>query len=370
MVNWLDRANPQAGGAEIHLHEVFSRLASRGHDVHLLCSRYPGSTGRETIDGLQVHRTGGRLSFLLRARPYYTRTLRALDFDVIVEDLNKVPLFTPWWGRVPVVAIVHHLFGTTAFREASPPLALATWLLERPIPSVFRGVPIVAVSDSTRADLVERGVDPARITVVPNGVDLDLYRPDAQMGRFDWPAVVYLGRLKRYKGVDLLVRAAASLRDRIPQLRVVVAGRGDDLARLRSLADRLGVGDTIEFAGFVSVERKLELFRRSWVHVLTSSKEGWGIAVIEAGACGTTSVASDVPGLRDSVRHDSTGVLVPHGDVDALAAALERLLTDRDQVERLGRAALEYAQSFTWDEAADRIERILSDRVAAAGAGR
>lgn len=369
MVNWLDRTNPQAGGAEIHLHEIFGRLVARGHEIHLLCSGYPGAEPRGRLDGIAVHRVGRRYTFSLHARRYFARHLRGLDFDVIVEDLNKVPLFTPRWSTVPVVAVVHHLFGATAFREASFPVAAATWLLERPIPRVFRDVPVVAVSSSTKTDLVERGVDAARITVVPNGVDLALYTPDPALERFEAPTVLYLGRVKRYKGIEYLVRAMVAVRAQVPAARLVVGGRGDDLDRLRSLAERLGVDDRVEFAGFVSEERKIELFRRSWVHVLPSSKEGWGIAVIEAGACGTTSVATDVPGLRDSVRDGETGVLVPHGDSAALATALTTILLDRPRVEGLGAAALEYARGFTWEAATDRIEEIVRSRVAASGTG-
>lgn len=366
MVNWQDRRNPHAGGAEIHLHEVFGRLARRGHEVDLLCSGFDGAPARERVDGIEVFRAGGRLTFSLHARRHYRRRLAPRSPDVIVEDLNKVPLFTPRWGDVPVVALVHHLFGATAFREASFPVALATWLLERPIPRVFAGLPVVAVSDSTRDDLVARGLDAADVHVVPNGVDLDLYRPDPATGVFDRPTVLYLGRLKRYKGVDLVLKAVARLRDRGVDVRLVVGGKGDDRPRLEALAVSLAIEDRVEFEGFVSHDRKLELLRRAWVHVLTSPKEGWGITVVEAGACGTPSVASDAPGLRDSVRDGETGLLVPHGDVDALAAALERVISDEALRSRLGEAAVRFARGLSWDAAADRFEEILRRRVAAA----
>lgn len=365
-MNWQDRRNPRAGGAEIHLHEVFGRLADRGHDVDLLCSGFDGAAARERVDGIEVFRVGGRHTFPLHARRHYRRHLRPRKPDVIVEDLNKVPLFTPRWGDVPVVGLVHHLFGATAFREASFPVALATWLLERPLPRVFAGVPMVAVSRSTKSDLVRRGFEAAAIDVVPNGVDLDRYRPDPDTPRFERPTVLYLGRLQRYKRVDLVVRAVARLRQRGVDLRFVVGGKGDDRARLEKLARSLGLSDSVEFSGFVSEDLKLELFRRAWVHVLTSPKEGWGITIVEAGACGTPSVASDAPGLRDSVRDGETGLLVPHGDVDALADALARMVDDDDLRSRLGSAAVGYARTLSWDSATDRIEAILDRRVAAA----
>src|SRR5687768_10507142 len=152
VVNWQDRENPQSGGAEIHLHEVFGRLAQRGHHVTLLVSRWRGAAERATVDGLGVHRVGGRHTFNLAAPRYYRRALHA-QHDVLIEDLNKVPLFSPLWAAEPVGLLVHHLFGSTAFQEASFPVAAATWLLERPLDRVYSSHPVLAVSHSTAADL-------------------------------------------------------------------------------------------------------------------------------------------------------------------------------------------------------------------------
>ena len=151
-------------------------LAARGHRVSLLVSGWDGAPSRVGIDGMDVHRVGGRHTFGMAAPPYYARHLRRSGFDVVVEDLNKVPLFAPAWVGRPLVLLVHHLFGRTAFEEASLPVAAATWLLERPLAVAYRRVPVAAVSGSTADDLVDRGLDRDRITVIPNGVDLERYR--------------------------------------------------------------------------------------------------------------------------------------------------------------------------------------------------
>jgi glycosyltransferase involved in cell wall biosynthesis len=151
--------------------------------------------------------------------------------------------------------------------------------------------------------------------------------------------------------------------------RLLIAGKGDDEPRLRQRTSRLGLGDAVSFLGFVSEEEKRTLFRRSWVHLLTSPKEGWGITVLEAAACGTPTVASDAPGLRDSVRDGVTGLLVPHGDVDRLTAALEGLLEDPERRRAMGRAARTFAQGFSWDRTADALEGILERAVAGTPGG-
>ena len=359
VVNWQDRENPQGGGAETHLHEIFGRLAARGHRVTLLASGWRGAPPRVELDGIRVHRTGGRYTFSLAAPWYFRRHLARKAWDVVVEDLNKVPLFTPFWTGAPVALLVHHLFGATAFHEATFPVAAATWLLERPIPRVFAETPTVAVSESTRQDLARRGMDPARIEVIPNGMDLSALEPAPGL-RYGEPTVVYLGRLKRYKGVDLILQAVARLRSQGVPVRFLVGGRGDHEPALRALAEQLRLGEAVRFLGFVSEEQKKEMFQRSWVHALTSPKEGWGIANLEAAACGTATVASDAPGLRDSVVDSVTGILVPHGDVGALAGALGRILGDEELRDRLGRQARTFAERFSWDASAGAMGAFLS----------
>ncbi|MEX2526074.1 MAG: glycosyltransferase family 4 protein [Gemmatimonadota bacterium] len=362
VVNWLDRLNPQAGGAETHLHEIFGRLARRGHEVTVLASGWEGAAATDTLDDMSIYRVGGRWSFAWKGPGAARRLIASLDPQVVVEDLNKVPLFLPRHTRKPLVLLVHHLFGATAFREAAPPVALATWLLERPVGRVYRASPVVAVSRSTASDLESRGIPSGHIQVIPNGVDSAAFSIGA--ARTPDPTLLYLGRLKRYKRVDLILRAVARLRDRGIDVRLVVAGKGDHSGPLKALSAKLGLQNHVSFPGFVSPQEKRRLLGSAWVHVLTSPREGWGIVNVEAAAAGTPTVASDSPGLRDSVVDGETGLLVPHGNVEALATALQQLLQDASLRERMGRAGREFAQGFTWEAASRQMETVLQREVA------
>ena len=364
VVNWQDLRNPHAGGAEIHLFELLSRLAARGHRVRLVCSGFPGAAAQETVDGVEVHRTGDRHSFALRARGAVRRALRAEQPDVLIDDINKLPLFVAGLTDRPVYAIVPHLFGTTAFQEVSWPMAAMVWGFERWIPWAYRRAWFHAISESTRDDLVARGIPRERIAVVHPGVDATHYTPEPGLARFEPPRFVYIGRLKRYKGVDLLLRALALARQQRPDLELEIAGSGDDRPRLERLAAELGLGGAVRFLGFVDEPTKLALLRRAVANVFPSPKEGWGITVMEAAACGTPSLASNSPGLRDSVRDGVTGLLVPHGDPEALATAMLRLVGDRDLVDRLGAAARAHALTEGWAAAADQVEAHLRDLAA------
>ena len=366
VVNWNDRENPQAGGAEIHLHALFGRIAQWGHEVRLIASGWPGGPATAVVDGIQVTRIGGRHSFALRARGAVRRALRATPFDVVVEDINKVPLFLPTLTRLPFVAIVPHLFGTTAFAEASAPMAAVVWGSELPIPWVYKHAGFHAISESTRDDLVRRGVPAERIVVIHPGVDSQGYRPDLTTPRATRPTFLYLGRLKRYKGVEFAIRAVAAVRATRPDITLEICGQGADRLRLERLAAEHRVSDAVRFLGYVSEEEKPRLLRRAWAVVFPSPKEGWGITNVEAAACGTAALASDSPGLRESVQNSVTGYLVPHGDVPALADRMLALAADSSLVERLGRAARRFAEGLSWESAARatlaHIEKMVAER--------
>lgn len=362
MVNWQDRENPLAGGAETHLHEIFGRLARRGHAVTALVSGFRGGLPRVGLDGIDVHRTGGRHTFPVAAPLYFRRHMRRNGFEIVVEDLNKVPVFSPAWAGAPVALLVHHLFGTTAFQEAGIPVAAVTWLLEKPLPWFYRRVPVIAVSRSTVEDLVRRGFDEERTTVIPNGIDPARFHPDAAQPEFAEPTVLYLGRLRRYKRVDLILHAFHRMVTQGVAARLIIAGKGADAPSIERLRDRLGLGARVHMAGYVDEDEKIRLLRGAWIHVQTSPKEGWGIGNLEAAACGTPTVASDSPGLRDSVVHGQTGVLVRHGDVDALAREMRRLIEQPELRHRLGQGARRFALEHTWDASATAMEaRLLAE---------
>ena len=309
------------------------------------------------MDGIDVHRVATRYTFPLFARRYFRAHLAAAGHDLLVEDINKIPLYTPLWGGPPVVAVVPHLFGGTVFQEAPLPLAGAVWLAERPLPRVYRGVPFEAISESTRADLAARGIPAGDVRVIYCGIDTRHFTP-APTERAERPLFAYLGRLKRYKGVDVVIRAFARMEDRSATLEV--AGTGDYRPQLEALVKSLDLGGRVRFLGFISEAEKLTLLRRAWALAFASPKEGWGITNLEAAACGTPVVASNSPGIRESVRDGETGFLVAHGDTRAMAAALDRLASSPGLVATLGEAGRRFAETFTWERAATETAEHLA----------
>jgi glycosyltransferase involved in cell wall biosynthesis len=296
------------------------------------------------------------LTFPLLARRAYSRRFKARRFDAIVEDINKVPLYTTRWGGAPVIGVVPHLFGGTAFQELAPPLAAVVWLAERPIPWFYSRIPFEVISRSTADDLAARGIAPDKIRVIYCGIDSAHYTPLASV-RSETPVFAYLGRLKRYKRVDLIIRAFAQAN--FPGARLEIAGAGDGRRGLEALVTSLDLTNRVTFLGRISEDDKLALLRRAWALVITSPKEGWGITNLEAAACGTPVLASDSPGIRESVLDGETGYLLAHGDISALAGGMKRIAGSRDLVRTLGVRGRTFAETFTWERAAAETEAHL-----------
>jgi glycosyltransferase involved in cell wall biosynthesis len=361
VLNWQDWNNPQAGGAELHLKEIFTRIVARGNRVDLLCSGWPDVPARANLDGIDVHRVGTRHSYPFVARGYYDENLARNNYDVVVEDLNKVPLYTPRWGLRKLVVLVHHLFGPTAFREASVPVAAAVWLSELPIGTIYRDTPFEAVSVSTADDLAARGIPRQSIRVIYNGVDSARLTPDLDE-RSRTPLFIYLGRLKKYKRVDFVIRAFAELN--VPEATLEIAGTGDYRAPLERLVESLELTERVKFFGFISEEAKLHLLRRAWASMLASPKEGWGISNLEAAACGTPVIAVNSPGIRESVIDGETGFLVPPNDTHAMTAAMRGLVQSPGLVNVLGAGGRRFAEAFSWDRATSETLAHLQEVVA------
>ncbi|MBN2226581.1 MAG: glycosyltransferase family 4 protein [candidate division Zixibacteria bacterium] len=359
-LNWQDRTNPQAGGAEVHLEQLLRRLVKMGHEVTLFCSSYTGARPVEEIAGVKIIRKGNRYNFNLIAPFTLRKLVREGNFDVLVEDINKIPFYTPWFLKIPTLVVIPHLFSTSVFKEINFALGLYIYLCELPMVSVYRGRKFNVISESTRDDIAHRGVPREDISVIHCGIDGGLYYYDEHVAKDDDPTVLYLGRIKKYKSVDHLVVAFKRVLDDIPEARLKIVGTGDYVDPLKSLARQLKIEDRVEFPGYVDQPTKVDMLRRSHVAVYPSLKEGWGLTNIEANACGTAVIAADSPGLRDSVVDGTTGFLYEYGNIEALAGKLKTILTDHDTRAKLERGGLEWVKRFNWDDAAAEFVTVLA----------
>jgi glycosyltransferase involved in cell wall biosynthesis len=354
ILNWRDITHPQAGGAERFVHEIGKRLA-RHNEVTLFCGSYPGSKEEERIEGMKVVRAGGRFSVYIRALLNFKRGA----YDIVLDDVNGIPFFSTLYSDAPVIPILHHIVGWKLFsRELPFPLSAIGWMCERSIPIFYRNRRFIVVSESTRQELMdELHVPPEDITVVNNGIDIDL---TALQQKALFPTVAYVGRIKGYKRVEDIVRAFAKVHEWSTTAKLIIAGRGE-MSALRELVERLGISDSVDFREGVDEDEKVRILSSAWVFVTASMKEGWGLSPLEANACGTPAISYDVPGLRDSIRDGYNGILVRNGDIDSLAMKIHIVISDNDLISKLSANGREWASRFTWDRAADDTRRIMEE---------
>jgi len=368
-LNWRDTANPEGGGSEVYLERIATLLAERGHEVTVVCAAHDRAPGDELRAGVRFVRRGSKLGVYGQAR----RLLRSGDLgpiDVVVDTQNGIPFFAPWATRAPVLVLVHHVHREQWPVVYDPVRSRAGWFLESRIaPWAYRRQRYVAVSDRTREELVELGVDRRRISVVHNGTDTlgpESTFEDLMRQRAPRPTIAVLGRLVPHKRVEHVLKAAASLRASIPDLKVEVIGDGWWADRLVDAASEFDVDDLVTFHGHVDEARKDDLLRQAWVLALPSLKEGWGLVVMEAAARGVPAVAyARAGGVAESIRSDRTGVLVDgeeedeYGGINGFTEALRRVLTDTGFRENLGRSALAHAHDYDWKASTDAFEEVL-----------
>jgi len=333
----------------MHLHHILKGAVAAGWEVDLVCAGYQGAPRHDVIDGVNIHRHGHWTVANFVLPRVVKRLLKNGHYDLLVEDINKIPFFTPLYrGNTPLVAIVPHLFGTTVYREANPVTASYVYGAERLIAPLYRDVDFEVISPSTRDDLMGRGLDGNRIRTIYCGLEHERFTLENPPLRSETPLIVSWSRLRRYKSVDVAIRAFTHIVGEIPDARLLIMGRGPDEKRLRGIVHKLGLDETVSFGGFMSWDDLVATLHRAHVFLNPSPKEGWGLTVIEANQCGLPVVASARPGLQDSVRDGKTGFLVPYGDDRAFADKALQLLRDPELFARQSAAARQWAASFSW----------------------
>ncbi len=355
-VAWRDLDDPEAGGSELHAHKIASLWARAGLDVTFRTSAVPGAPAALTRDGYRVLRRSGRYAVFPGAAWEGVR-MGHRPGDALVEIWNGMPFLSPVWYRGPRAVFLHHVHAEMWGMVLPPTLARLGDLMERRIaPRFYRSSRIVTLSESSRAEIVEMLALPSdRVTVAPPGVDAR-YTPGGV--RSPTPLVVAVGRLVPVKRFDAMLRALAKVKVDQPDLRAVIIGEGYERPALEALRDELGATDWVSLPGHVGDDELVSWYRRAWVVASSSQREGWGMTLTEAAACGTPSVATAIAGHTDAVIDGDSGVLV--GEVDELPAALERVLGDEVLRSRLAKGALARARWFTWGATARRALEALA----------
>jgi glycosyltransferase involved in cell wall biosynthesis len=359
-LSWRDTSHPDGGGSEVYVEQVAAGLAARGHDVTILCAKHPGAADVSVRDGIRIVRRGGRLTVYLWGLTYLLSPAGRRT-DVVVDVINGLPFATPLVRRRGLVALVHHLH-REQWRIIYPGWAgRLGWFVEsRVVPRLYRRVPFVTVSAASRRDLLDLGVE--RVCIVHNGTPP---LPRHTVPRSATPRLCVLARLVPHKRIEQAIALVGDLRVRHPGLLLDLVGDGWWADQLDAEIAARGLGDVVVRHGRVDEQTKADLLGQAWLMVLPSVREGWGIAVLEAAATGTPTVAYlGAGGTAEAVVDGVTGVLV--ADEAQLRETVDELLGDPARLASMGTAAQERAATFTWAEATDGLEKVLGSESGAA----
>lgn len=356
LLAWRDLDDVEAGGSEVHAHEVARLWAEAGIEVVMRTSYAQGHPTHAKREGYRVVRKAGR--YLVFPRAAASEALHRYGRrDALVEIWNGMPFFSPLWAKGPRVVFLHHVHADMWKMVLPPNLArLGDTLESRVAPRIYRRSRMITLSPSSKAEMLDIGFQDDRVEVVPPGID-PRFSPGGV--RSPHPLVVGVGRLVPVKRFDRLIHAVVEARQSVPDMELVLVGTGPDRSELESLITTLDADEYIRFAGRVSDDELVDLYRQAWVVAASSVREGWGMTLTEAAACGTPAVATRIPGHVDALAEGVSGLLAD--DDHELAAHLVSVATDDELRQRLQDGALAHAGRFTWTNTATRILEVLAD---------
>lgn len=366
--NWKCIKHPEAGGAEVYTHEVAKRLSAMGHEVVLVTSKSEKLSTSEFIDGYKVIRCGGRYSIYYNAWKIYRKLCENYwKPNVVIDEVNTIPFLTPLYVREPIVMLIHQLCRECWSYAIHPVVQPLGWFIEKRFHKLYIDAvrdgkvrAVITVSNSTMQDLVNLGYPADRVYIAYNGLDLGSYGDCAKLSNGKEDLIVYIGRISPYKRLEELLKAWKYVEHQCPNAVLLIAGRPifNYLKKLVKLAKELELKH-VEFRLNISQFNKKHILAKAKALVYTSIREGWGQTVLEAAACKTPAIAYNVPGLRDSVKHMETGVLVDQGDIRQLAEAILLLLTDNSLQRKLAENAYEYVHQFNWNSTVEMFIKVL-----------
>jgi len=345
MLSWRDIKNPKRGGAEYVSYELLKRW--KGHECTWFASAFPGCAETEDIEGIHIIRKGGPLGVYYEAYKY----LQDKKFDIVIDQVNTIPFFTPLYYKGKKISFFHQLCEKIWFYETFFPLSLVGYIAEKVYLRLYRKLPALVVSHSTKKNLEKYGFN--NIFVMKDCIDSTPVKEIPIKNSF---SLIYVGRLKKSKRVHDIISAFSIVQKEFPSAKLHIVGTGDHRyeKRLRKMS-----GDSVTFHGYLEKDKRNELMSRSEAVLVASVKEGWGLIVIEANAMGTPAISYNVDGLRDSVKPMLTGLITQKNNPEGLAKSITDFLKDEMLKKQLSINALNYSRTFNWDESADTVLKWL-----------
>lgn len=356
ILNWKDLKHPLAGGAEFVTETAARHWATTGHAVTLFTAAVEGQPERETVQGVQIIRRGGRLGVYWAAYRYW-QIEGYLKHDLVIDEINTLPFFTPLYVQRPAgwVPYLNQLAREIWFQQMSFPASLIGYLLEPLYLKLYTSKPAITISNSSGETLKSVGFPSYKLW--PMFVDLEAKKSLGSVPQqaIDAPVILYLGSLRRMKGVDDVLYAFADFVRDYPKAKLRIAGGGSpgDCNRLERLADQLEITKHTDFLGRVSDAQKVKIYDDCTLVTMASRREGWGLVITEAAVRGRPGTGYNTWGTCDAIQDGVTGHLAPTMTPNGLAQAWRATVASLPHYEKLRTNAWKTATALSSKEAAD-----------------
>ncbi|MEO8911691.1 MAG: glycosyltransferase family 4 protein [Candidatus Saccharimonas sp.] len=360
-LSWKDRGHPLTGGAERVSGEIMDRMAADGHTVRHITALYPGSETHESVcEGLDVYRSGNRYSVYGAARKTFNAT--SADWaDVVIDEMNTLPFWASRFSKKATnILLAYQLAREVWFYQMAFPLSLVGYLYEPIMLKLLsrgRYSAVATESESSKRDMEKYGL--SKITTFRVGIST--HPLSSLTKKRSLSLILSLGAVRPMKRTLEAIKAFEIAHNQNDKLRMVIAGDidsayGRKIVKYVSLSEHK---DSIDIKGRVTNEVRLQLMQDAALILVTSIKEGWGLIVTEANSQGTPAIVYDVDGLRDSVRANKTGIIVPNNDYSAMSDAINSLLSNAPLYDSLRHNAWEMSKEYTFDNSYEDFMKII-----------
>lgn len=354
ILNWRDTKNPQSGGAEIILYELAKRLAKKNHSVTWFCSSFSGAAKEESYDSIKIVRAGNKYSVYWHAFLYYSSL--KVEPDIVLDCINTIcwqtPLYIPKEKRI---LYANQSAREVFFYEYPFLFALFCFFIEPLQYLSYSDTKTICYSNSIREDLVSFGIPYNKISVFSLGIDHARYTLGAKSKT---PIFIYVGRFVKNKRIDVSVKAMQYVAKRYPETKLFLIGYGTEEKNLRTLINNLKLEGNVFIVNKDNVfleknakDVKTKFMQEAWGLLLLSAKEGWGMVVTEAAACGTPSIVADVSGLKDSVVNNETGIILsknPHPL--EVGVTMLRIIEEKNLRQKFFKKTVTWGKKFFWED--------------------
>ena len=350
--NWRDIKNPKSGGAEQVTLEHAKAWVKNGHKVTWFTSEFKGSKREQNADGINIVRRGNFLTVFFYAFVFYL--FAGKKFDLVIDEIHGLPFFTPIFVKKPKIAFIHEVAGEIWDYMYPFPVNRIGKFIERLLYASYRDIKFITVSESTKKDLIKKGIKEKNINVILNGLTNNPLT--ALPNKEKVPTFIFVSRIVKMKGIEDVIRSFFYILRDLKAANLWIVGEGEEnyVEELKEMAKTYAVNSKIKFFGRVTNDKKLELMKRAHILLHASVKEGWGLVVIEAASMATPSVVYNVSGLRDSVKNGKTGIVLSENSAKEMAKESIGLIKDKKKYQSYQINCLEWAKSLTWEKATQK----------------